>query len=154
MQSLFRSLSHILIEHPVSFSFSSCVVFPIKRVLARTHRATHTWHERCSSLDSVRKKVYLTWGRAALTVATTPDFKSPRVTSYVAHLIKFIKIVNGRQVVYNFHGCVRTHRWKKVLTIIFCQSLWSFKTTNLTTVSHSQFNKIKLFYLICLLWQS
>lgn len=152
MQSLFRSLSHILIEHPVSFSFSSCVVFATKRVLARTHRATHTWHKRCSSVE--KKKVYLTWGQAAMTVATTPDFKSPGVTSYVAHLIKFIKIVNGRQVTHNFHGCVRAHRWKKVITIIFCQSLWSFKTTNLTTVSHSQFNKIKLFYLICHLWQS
>lgn len=37
-----------------------------------------------------------------MTVATTPDFKSPGVTSYVAHLIKFIKIVNGRQVTHNF----------------------------------------------------
>lgn len=38
-----------------------------------------------------------------MTVATTPDFKPPGVTSCVAHLIKFIKIVNTQQA--RLEGC-------------------------------------------------
>lgn len=38
-----------------------------------------------------------------MTVATTLDFKPPGVTSCVAHLIKFIKIVNTHQA--QLEGC-------------------------------------------------
>lgn len=59
-----------------------------------------------------------------MTVATTVDFKPPGVTSCVAYLIKFIKIVNAQQA--QLEGCktfkAESERsaGKKVITIIFC----------------------------------